>query len=106
MDFTVPTAGSATLQAPDLAWASGQMVAIGVASAQSAAIQARAALISADIGVWIAAGTNPTASVGAGSLYIGAGVPVTMALQPGWKIANIQASAAGHLAIVPCVYPG
>jgi len=106
MDFSSPVGTNGAALVPDLNWAAGQMVAIGVASAQSTAITARAAIVSSDIGVWIAAGVNPTASAGAGSLYIGAGVPVTIALAPGWRIANIQATAAGHLSIIPCSYPG
>jgi hypothetical protein len=106
MDFSAPTAGSVTLQTPDLNWPSGLNVAIGAASAQSAAITARAVLLSPDQNCWIAMGANPTAVVGAGSLFIPVGALVTLPIQPGQKIAVIQAGAAGNLSMIPCAYPG
>src|SRR5262245_965890 len=93
------------LPAPDLNWASGTTVALGAASAQSSALQARLALVSATQNCWIAAGTNPTAAKSAGSFYLGAGQIIYVPLQPGWKIAALQDSAAGTLSIIPCVYP-
>jgi len=93
------------LQCPDLNLSGGLNVAIGASSVQSAAIQARAVFLSPDQNCWVTAGFNPTASVGAGSFFLPQGAMLTLPIQPGWKIAVIQTSAAGNLPIVPCTYP-
>jgi len=104
-DFSAPQTVNAMLQTPDLNWTAGAVIALGAASAQSAQLQCRAVLLSADQNCWIAAGTTPTASVGAGSVFLAAGAFVTIPIQPGWRIAGIQQSVAGNLSIIPCVYP-
>lgn len=105
-DFSAPLlSGGQILQSPDLNWASGQNVAIGASSAQGAVITARAILVSPDQNCWIAIGASPTASVGAGSLFIPQGALVTLPIQPGQRVAVIQTSTAGNLSIIPCLYP-
>jgi hypothetical protein len=89
----------------DLNWAGGQVVALGATSAQSPALQARLAAVSASQNCWISAGANPTAAKAAGSFYLGTGQIMYVPLQPGWKIAALQDSAAGTLSIIPCSYP-
>jgi len=105
MDFAAPTAGNVALQAPDLNWAGALNVAIGASSAQSAAITARAVLLSPDQNCWVAVGANPTAVVGAGSLFVPQGALLTLPIQPGQRIAVIQTATGGNLSIIPCIYP-
>jgi len=108
MDVSLPFASQHGLYtAVDLNWAAGQYVTFTAVSAQSAAIAARVVLVSADANCWIAAGTNPSASAGAGSVFVSASAPpFLLAIQPSWKIAVVQATAGGHLSIMPGVYPG
>jgi hypothetical protein len=106
MDYSAPIGpGGAALQSPDLNYAGGLNVTVSGSSAQSAAIQARAVLISPDTNIWLTMGANPTATVGAGSVFIPAGALVTLNIQPGQKIAVIQATAGGNCSIIPCAYP-
>jgi len=103
MDFSAPTVGSATLS-PDLNWFAALKLAIGAASVQSAAIQARCVMVSPDQNCWITIGVNPTATIGAGSLFLPAGAMLTLPIQPGQKIAVIQTATPGNLSIVPGNY--
>jgi len=104
-DFAAPQTVNSMLPTPDLNWATGAVVAIGAASAQSAAIQARVVLVCADQNCWVSIGANPTASIGAGSVFLAAGAFVTLPIQPGQRVAVVQQSVAGNLSVIPCVYP-
>jgi hypothetical protein len=105
-DVSIPVgSGGQGLQTPDLNFASGTIVTLGAASAQSAAINSRVVLLSANQNCWITASANPTAAKAAGSLYLAAGQILFMAITPNWKIAGLQDSAAGSLCVIPCVYP-
>lgn len=81
--------------------ASGQHLAFTGTSAQSSAITATEVTISASKDCYVAFGSNPTASAGAGSMFLAAGALWTRRITSGWKIAAIQSSEAGALSIMP-----
>ena len=74
-----------------------QNVAIGSASAQSTAFAATAEVIRivATVACWIQIAADPTATTN--TTYLPAGVVEYFHVQGGWKIAVLQASAAGTL---------
>jgi len=88
--------GALTLQAQ-------QVVAVGSASAASAAVQAATnrVVLTSTTACWIAFGATPTASAATGSIYLPANIPSPpIVVTPGvTKIAVIQAAAAGALSI-------
>jgi len=93
--------GALTLQAE-------QVVAVGAASAASAAVQATTnrVVLSATTACWVAISAAPAAAVGtAGSIYVPANFPMPpIAVTPGvTKIAVIQAAAGGYLSIIESV---
>lgn len=90
--------GIVTLQAE-------QVVAVGAASAASAAVQATTnrVILSATTACWVQFGASPIAVVNAaGNIYVPANFPMPpIAVTPGvTKIACIQASAGGYLSII------
>ncbi len=102
--MSVSTAFDINFQAlPVLAWnfAAAQSVAIGASSAASQVIAAEAARLCATVDCWVSLGTNPTATVGAGSVYLPANRELLMAGTAGLKVAVIQVSGAGNLSILP-----
>ena len=80
--------------------ASGQHVAYDGA-AQSEAITGTEVTVVASTDCYIAFGTNPTATVGAGSMFLAAGVPFTRRITSGWKVSAIKSATAGALSILP-----
>ena len=94
-----------------LDWANGQAIALGAGSAQSAAFDAtndRVVICSVGgastvVGAWIAVGTNPIASAGAGSMWIPQQTPVPVYVTAGLLIAGIQGAAGGTLSMVPAL---
>lgn len=81
-----------------------QVVAVGAASVQSAALQTTTALVvlTATTDCWVAVASNPTAAAAAGSFFLPAKFPMSFSInkQLTTKIAVIQASAAGSLSIL------
>jgi hypothetical protein len=106
-DFSAPQNINSILQSPDMNWSAGQNLATGAASVQSAPINARGVVLTADQNCWISMGYNPTAAVaGAGSCFLASGIMVALAIEPGQKVAVIQQAAPGNLSVIPCIYPG
>jgi hypothetical protein len=107
-DTSVVTAGLDPAQAGHpglLTLQAEQVVAIGAASAASAAVQGTTnrVFLSATAACWVAFGSAPTAAVAtAGSIYVPANVIMpAITVTPGvTKIANIEASSAGFLSII------
>lgn len=98
-----------------LDWANGQAIALGAGSQQSAAfdtVNDRIVAVSVGgastvVGCWIAVGTNPTASAGAGSMWVAqAGGPVSVYVPAGMLIAGIQGATAGTLSMIPALLAG
>jgi hypothetical protein len=81
--------------------ASSQKVAIGAASAQSAAIDAPMARLVATSDCHVAIGLVPTAIADGSCIFLPACVPEYFVLDPGNAVAVIQDSAAGILYITP-----
>ena len=77
------------------------VVAVGAASAQSAAVPANIhkVMLTSTTGCWVAYGVNPTASAAAGSFYLPADCEVVLSAHPSQKFAVIQASTAGSLSV-------
>lgn len=84
-------------------WAAGQVVAVSGTSAQSAAIAAAAVTLTSTTDCWITAGSNPTATAGAGSDFLPAGVKWTIPWLSGQKLAVIENASSGNLAIMPAL---
>lgn len=102
-------------QMPALDWANGQAIALGAVSVQSVAFDAnndRLVYVSVGgastvVGAWISVGVNPTATAGAGSLWIPQGNgPVPIYVPAGMLIAGIQGAAAGTLSMIPALIAG
>jgi hypothetical protein len=55
----------------------------------------------ANVATWIAQGANPTATAGAGSMYVPAGSPVLLDGFDGAKLAVIEDGSAGKANLVP-----
>jgi|SRR4051812_3102165 hypothetical protein len=77
-----------------------QALAVAGTSAQSAAVGGNTTIVRiyATQDCWVALGPNPTAAANT-SMFLAAGAPEYLAINPGEKIAAIQASAAGSLYI-------
>jgi len=95
-----------------LDWNNGLAVTLGVSSVQSAVVDANNDRIvmasvggaSTVIGGWIAVGTNPTASAGAGSMWISqTSPPVPVYVPAGMRVAGLQGAAAGTLSLIPAL---
>jgi hypothetical protein len=101
-DVTQPIgpSGQAAQFAPIMDLTNGQVVAY-TTSTQSAAVNSNSAVITATTDCWYNIGSNPTATVGAGSDFLPAGVKWGITLLSGQKIAVIQNAVGGNLAIVP-----
>ena len=82
-------------------WAAGQKLAVGAASAQSAAVAAVEVMLIASARCFVKVGANPTAADAAGSIPLEAGERFHLQIATGDKIAAIQATAAGSLYILP-----
>lgn len=80
-----------------------QNVAIGASSAQSTAVSSSTKIVRlvATVDCWIVEGANPTASSTTGA-YLPAGAPEYIRINPGDKVAVIQASSSGTLNMVEC----
>ena len=80
-----------------------QNVAIGAASVQSAAVSSstRIVRVASTVDCWIIEGASPTVSATTGA-FLPSGAPEYIRINPGDKIAVIQASGAGSLNIVEC----
>ena len=107
-DVSIVTVGLDPLQSNHpgvLTMQAEQVVAVGAASAQSAAVGAntnRVVLVSTTA-CWVAFGSNPTAVAAAtGNVYVPANIPMPpISVTSGTtKIAVIQASAGGSLSII------
>lgn len=83
-------------------FAAAQRIAVGVASGQSAAVNADEVLLHATTACFFSVGSNPTASNGAGSIPLEAGEKMHLRIKAGSLIAVIRNSADGHLFIAPC----
>lgn len=104
MSEVIQPVGSSGIPAqfcPLLDWANGAVVAIGVASAQSGTLTAGAYILTPNVDCYISVGTNPTASSGAGSDFLGAGTKWPLTILSGNKVAVIQSASAGNLFLVP-----
>jgi hypothetical protein len=99
-----------------LDWANGQAIApISGTSQQSSVFDAsndRIVYVSVGgaatvLGAWIAVGSDPTAAVAAGSMWIAQqAAPVPVYVPKGMKIAGLQGGAAGTLSMVPALVAG
>lgn len=84
-------------------WANGQAVAYTGTAAQSAAITANMVYLTSDTKCWIKAGTDPTATAGAASWPIDAGMTLPIGIRSGDKISVIRDSLSGTLVIMPAM---
>lgn len=80
--------------------ANGQHVAYD-ASTQSAAIDAEEVTIVASTDCFVKFGANPSATIGAGSMFLTKGLPWTRRITSGWKVAAIKVADAGTLSVMP-----
>lgn len=81
--------------------ANGQLVAYTGTAGQSAAINANEVTVVASSDCYVKFGANPTATVGAGSMFLKAGEIFTRKITYGWKVSAVQASAGGNLCVMP-----
>src|SRR5712664_3195709 len=95
-----------------LDWANGQAISLSGSSQQSAAFDTtfdRVVLCSVGgastvVGCWIAVGTNPVASAGAGSMWIAqSALPTPVYVPAGMLIAGLQGATAGTLSVIPAL---
>lgn len=85
------------------AYRAGERIAVGVGSAQSAAVQAYEVMLIAGGGkMYVIAGDNPTAAATT-SIPLADGEKFHMRLTPGQKVAAIRDSVDGTLHIIPVV---
>src|SRR5260221_296582 len=96
----VGSSGQVAQFAPLMDLTNGQVVPY-TTSAQSAVINSSAAIITATTDCWYTLGSNPTATIGAGSDFLPAGVKWGITLISGQKLAVIQNTVGGNLAIIP-----
>jgi hypothetical protein len=93
-------AGQPVQLAPVLDWANGQVVAF-TTHAESAAIAANGVILCSTADCWYTVGSTPVATVGAGSLFLPAGVLWGQTILSGQKISVVQNAAGGTLSIMP-----
>ena len=94
-----------------LDWANGAAITLTGSSQQSAAFDASNDRIvwcsvggaSTVGGCWIAVGTSPTASAGAGSMWLPQGEPLPVYVPAGMLIAGIQGQTGGVLSMIPAL---
>lgn len=95
-----------------LDWANGQAVSLSGTSAQSNVFDSKNDRIvfasvggaSTVVGCWISVGTNPTASAGAGSMWVSQdGPPVPIYVPAGMLVAGLQGASAGTLSLIPAL---
>jgi hypothetical protein len=95
-----------------LDWANGQAIACSASSQQSTAFDATNDRIvmcsvggaSSAGGCWISVGTNPTASAGAGSMWIAqASAPTPVYVPAAALIAAVQGQTSGTLSMIPAL---
>lgn len=85
-------------------WTNGQAVAYTGTAAQSTAITANLVMVTSDQKCWIKAGTNPTATAGAGSFPVAADSILVIGIRSGDKISAIRDGAtSGTLVIMPAI---
>ncbi len=98
-----------------LDWANGEAIALSGVSQQSAVFDANNDLIvalsvggaSTVGGCWVSVGTNPTATAGAGSMWIGqSGGQAYVYVPKGMLIAAIQGATGGTLSMIPALLAG
>lgn len=77
------------------------VVAVGAASAQSAAVPAHihTVMLTASTDCWVSYGVSPTASAADGSFFMPAGEAIKLGVVPGQLFAAIQDAAAGELSV-------
>lgn len=96
--------GAESLPVLGFDYASGQRIAIGAGSLQSANISSEIVCLKATADCYIVVGSNPTATNTATSLYIFAGETFFLRIPFNHKIAVIQAGGnTGNLHIMPVV---
>ena len=83
--------------------AASSKLAIGAASAVSAAIQSKMVRLVATSDCHVAFGTDPTAVADGTCVFLPAGIPEYFVLSPGDKVAVIQDAVAGSLFISSAV---
>lgn len=94
------------VQAPDLTWASAQVVAYTGTAGTSTAITARLVRVVTTSNAWVQAGASPTAQAAtAGSIYSPANVVQYIPINSGWKVSAIQDTASGNMSVTPCAFP-
>jgi hypothetical protein len=95
-----------------LDWANGQALTLGASSVQSTAFDTandRIVMVSVGggsgvVGAWIAVGANPTATAGAGNMWIPQqNGPVPVYVPAGMLIAGLQGATAGTLSLIPAL---
>jgi len=94
-----------------LDWANGQALVLTGTSGQSTAFDAvndRIVLCSVGGastvgGCWVAVGTNPIASAGAGSMWISQQKGVAVYVPAGMLIAGVQGQTGGTLSLIPAL---
>lgn len=98
-----------------LDWANGQAIALSVFSQTSAVFDAaadRVVLVSVGgastvVGCWISVGSAPTASAGAGSMWVAqASDAMAIYVPAGMVIAGLQGTTGGTLSMVPALLAG
>lgn len=87
---------------PLLDFTNAQLVSISGSSAQSAVVNANSVILTSTTDCYYKVGSNPTASAAAGSDLLPANTKWPLTIPYGEKIAVIQVSASGSLAILPC----
>jgi hypothetical protein len=97
--FTSSAPEGQTTRAYD--WPDGQRIAVGAASAQSAAIDASEVMLRPSGRCFVKVGANPTAANAAGSIPLEAGESFHLQLSPGDKVAAIRDTADSFLYILP-----
>jgi len=89
-----------------LDWANGQVVAIAGTSAASAIFDAtndRIVEACSSTDCWITIAASPTAAVAAGSTFLAAGSLRYIYVPANGKVAAIQSTAAGSIALIPAL---
>jgi hypothetical protein len=94
-----------------LDWANGQAISLAAGNAQSSVFDtSNDRIVMCSVGgastvggCWITVAVNPTATAGAGSMWIPQSEPVPIYVPAGMKVGAIQGQTGGTLALIPAL---
>ena len=97
------TTANDSLPVPKCDWANAQHLQFTETAGVSSAINAYGCYLVSTVDCWVTVGASPTATVGAGSMFLQAGDRFPIAITYGHKVSAIREiiSGVGLLSIIP-----